>query len=258
MGFVYAVMPMIFQLGGMLFATRSDFWGRKPFLILHGLLAVVSNLIYYTAHTSMQFLSGKIVEGTKDGALCAVNRSFLMERSENKWRILVSFENYGLRFLGYWKPFGELSCCPAPIHWCAIGICRYRSSLDPCISAADWWRKEEVQQSQGVRVSGFPKKTKNLQIALDAFFVMGLSLGFIGNFVFPSFLFKNGSDTETIGGSSWIAALFGWLIFIFSCRKNRHKKNDARQWSGIHIHARIAWNFQWNYGWDACHCAQYC
>jgi len=37
-GFVFAAMPLIMQLGRMFFATLSDFFGRKPFFMANGFL----------------------------------------------------------------------------------------------------------------------------------------------------------------------------------------------------------------------------
>jgi len=86
---VFASTPMIFQLMRMFFATLSDFWGRKLLFVLNGFLRVVSSSIYYLAHTPLEFLFGKVVEGIKDGSLWAVNRPFLLENSESKWRVLI-------------------------------------------------------------------------------------------------------------------------------------------------------------------------
>lgn len=94
MGLVFASLPMIFQLGRMFFATVSDFWGRKFFFVLHGFLGVVSGLIYYLARTPLEFLFGKVMEGSKDGSVWAVNRAFLLEKSERKWMVWFILERW--------------------------------------------------------------------------------------------------------------------------------------------------------------------
>ena len=78
MGLVFASLPLIMQFGRMFFATVSDFWGRKPCFVYNGLLGVISGLIYYFAHTPVEFLFGKVMEGTKEGVIWAVNRPFLL------------------------------------------------------------------------------------------------------------------------------------------------------------------------------------
>ena len=40
-GFIFASMPIIFQTLRMLFATVSDFWGRKIFFVFNGFLGVL-------------------------------------------------------------------------------------------------------------------------------------------------------------------------------------------------------------------------
>ncbi|MDI6690710.1 MAG: MFS transporter [Candidatus Bathyarchaeota archaeon] len=88
-GLVFAAMPLIMQFGRMFFATLSDFLGRKIFFVSNGVLGVISSLIYYAAKMPSEFLFGKVVEGTKEGAIWAVNRAFLLERERGRWRILV-------------------------------------------------------------------------------------------------------------------------------------------------------------------------
>ena len=198
-GFVYAAMPLIFQLGRMLFAILSDFWGRKPFFILHGPLAVVSNLIYYVAQTPIQFLFGKVIEGTRDGSLWAVNRAFLMEHSENKWRVLVHLRTTNYVFLAIgsllagflivWLQYdGALLTCTL------IGALVIPTSL---LLIGGGRRK--LNKARALELLDFRKKQKTFKSLLILFFVMGLSLGFVRNFVFPLFLSENGFDTQTIG-----------------------------------------------------------
>lgn len=54
-GLVFATMPLIMQFGRMVFATLSDFWGRKLFFASNGVLGAVSSLIYYFAYTPLEF-----------------------------------------------------------------------------------------------------------------------------------------------------------------------------------------------------------
>lgn len=68
-GLVFAALPFVMQLSRIVFATLSDFWGRKPFFISSGFLNIVSCLVFYFAHTPLEYLMGKVSEGTKEGAL---------------------------------------------------------------------------------------------------------------------------------------------------------------------------------------------
>ena len=42
MGLVFSSLPLIMQFSRMFFATVSDFWGRKPFFALNGILFLPS------------------------------------------------------------------------------------------------------------------------------------------------------------------------------------------------------------------------
>jgi len=89
MGLVFASLPLIMQFGRMFFATISDFRGRKLFFVSNGFFGIISSLIYYFAHNPVEFLFGKVMEGTKQGALWAMNRPFLLEKNRGHWKILV-------------------------------------------------------------------------------------------------------------------------------------------------------------------------
>jgi MFS family permease len=216
MGFVFASMPMIFQLGRMLFAIISDFWGRKPFFFLSGLLGVISNLIYYLAHTPIEFLFGKVMEGTNSGSLWAVNRAFLLEKSEKKWRVLVHLRTtayislaVGSLLAGFFVVWffykGTLMLC---VLIGALGI--------PLSLLLVGERKKELNASKAFHLLDFRNKKKIFKIFLVLFFVMGLSFGFWSGFVFPLFLSDSGFNTETIGVllglQILLAGLFSYLF----------------------------------------------
>lgn len=218
-GFVFAAMPMIFQLGRMFFATVSDFWGRKPFFALNGFLGVISNSIYYLAHTPLEFLFGKVLEGTKSASLWAVNRAFLLEKSGKKWRILVHLRTaayvssaVGSLLAGFFVVWffyeGTLMLCALtgafviPISLLLVGR-----------------RKRGLSMTKALHVLDFRKKKKIFKVCLVLFFVMGLSFGFVGGFVYPLFLSNNGFNTETIGLLLGLQVLLAGLIsYLFAGR----------------------------------------
>ena len=215
-GFIFASMPMIFQLGRMFFATISDFWGRKPFFVLNGFLSIVSNSIYYLAYTPLEFLLGKVMEGTQSGSLWAVNRAFLLEKSEKKWRTLVHLRTtsyvsvaVGSLLAGFFVVWflyeGTLMLCvligvlAIPIPFLVVGK-----------------RKRKLNGSEALLLLDFRKKKRIFKIFLFLFFVMGLSFGFLSGYVFPLFLSDNGFDTEAIGVllglQILLAGLFSYLF----------------------------------------------
>jgi len=218
-GFVFASMPMIFQLGRMSFATVSDFWGRKPFFVLQGWLGVISYSIYYLAYTPLDFLFGKVIEGTKDGSLWAVNRAFLLEKSENKWRTLVH-----LRTTAYISfAVGSLLA-----GFLVVGFL-YEGTLMLCVIIGAFAiplplllvrrRKKKLNVTEALHFLDFRKKKRIFKICLALFFVMGISIGFLSGFVFPLFLSDNGFDTQTIGVLLGLQILLAGLFsYIFAGR----------------------------------------
>lgn len=216
-GLVFAAMPLIMQFGRMFFATISDFWGRKFFFVSNGLLGTISSLIYYLAHTPLEFLFGKIAEGFKEGTIWAVNRAYLLEKNGGHWRILVylrtvvyfSFAVGSLvaGFLIVWLLFdGTLLLCAV------LGIFGFLLALS---LAGE--KREQFSMAKALRFLDFRRKTKLFKIFLFLFFMLGLSYGFRGGFIIPLFLDKNNFTAEAIGIIVGVQILLAGLSsFIFS------------------------------------------
>jgi len=198
-GFVFASMPMVFQFGRMIFATVSDFWGRKPFFIMNGCLGAITNSMYYFAHTPIEFLYGKVLEGVKSGSLWAVNRAFLMEKSNRKWKALVD-----LRTVAYVSSaIGSLSAGFLVVLFLYEGtlmLCALFSALVVPFSLLLFGSKRKTLSiPKALRVLDLRNKKRIFKVYLVLFFVMGISFGYVSGFVFPLFLSYNGFETETIG-----------------------------------------------------------
>jgi len=217
MGLVFASMPLIMQLGRIFFATVSDFLGRKPFFISNGFLGVVSSLIYYIAHTPLEFLFGKVVEGTKEGAVWAVNRAFLLEKSEGQWRILVYLR--AVVYVAY--AIGSLLAGFFVVWFLYEGtmlLCALFGVLGVLLSLLlVGGKKEKFSVGKALQFLDFRKKDRVFKIFLFLFFIMGLSFGFRVGFVIPWFLDKNGFSTEVIGLIVGLQILLAGLFsYIFS------------------------------------------
>lgn len=218
-GLVFASLPMIFQLGRILFATVSDFWGKKLFFVLNGFFGVVASLIYYLAYTPLEFLFGKVVEGTKDGSLWAVNRAFLLEKSEKKWATLVYLRTtvyvaYAVGsllagFLIVWFFFeGTLMLCVL------VG-----AFVVPLALLLIGGRKKRFSMSRALHLPDFRKKDKVFKRFLVLFIVMGLAFGFRSGFIFPLFLNSNGFDAEIVGVLVGLQVLLAGLFsYLFAKR----------------------------------------
>lgn len=198
-GFVFASMPLIMQFGRMFFATLSDFFGRKPFFILNGFLGTVSSLVYCFAHTPMEFLFGKIAEGTKEGAIWAVNRAYLLERSRENWRVLVHLRT--VVYLAYAAGSLAAGFLAASLFFegtmilCALlGVFGMLLS----IKLVDG-RKGEFNIEQAMRFLDFRRKEWKFKVSLLLFFMMGLAFGFRAGYVIPYFLSSVGFSTEAVG-----------------------------------------------------------
>jgi len=217
MGFIFASLPLIMQFGRMIFATVSDFWGRKPFFISNGFLGIISSLIYYFAHTPVEFLFGKAMEGTKEGALWAVNRPFLLEKNGRHWRILVYLRAVmyvafavGSLLAGFfviWLLYeGTMMLCAL------IGVFGVFSSF-----LIVGGRKKHFSVKKALHFLDFRKKKRLFKIFLILFFVLGLSFGFRGGFVIPLFLDNYGFAAETIGLILGLQILLaGIFSYLFS------------------------------------------
>ena len=217
MGFVFASMPLIMQFGRMFFATVSDFLGRKPFFVSNGFFGVFSGLIYYFAHTPVEFLFGKVVEGTRDGTLWAVNRPFLLEKNGGHWRILVylravMYVAFGVGsllagFFVVWFLFeGTMMFCAL------IGV--FVVFLSFLLVSG---RKKRFSVKEALHFLDFRKKKRVFKIFLVPFFALGLSWGFRGGFVIPLFLDSYGFAAETIGLIVGLQILLaGVFSYLFS------------------------------------------
>lgn len=216
-GFVFASLPLIMQFGRILFATISDFLGRKPFFTFNGVLGFVSGLVYYAAHTPLEFLFGKVTEGTKEGAIWAVNRAFLLEKSGGHWRILVylravvyvaySIGSLLAGFLVVWLLYeGTMIFCAL----CSIFVVLLSLFLFS-------ERKEKLSAGKALQFLDFRRKERIFKFFLFMFFMMGLSFGFRGGFVIPLFLDKNGFSAEAVGLVIGIQILLaGFSSYFFS------------------------------------------
>ncbi|MCS7124621.1 MAG: MFS transporter [Candidatus Bathyarchaeota archaeon] len=216
-GFVFASMPLIMQFGRMFFATLSDFFGRKPFFIANGFLGTVSSLVYCFAYTPMEFLFGKIAEGTKEGAIWAVNRAYLLERSRGDWRTLVILRT--TVYLAY--ATGSLAAgflMVSIFYEGTLLLCAFLGVLGVLFSITlvdD--KKGEFDMQQALRFLDFRKKNRKFKIFLFLFFMMGLSFGFRSGYVIPYFLSASGFSAETVGLIVGVMILLAGLFsYLFS------------------------------------------
>ncbi|UCG45835.1 MAG: MFS transporter [Candidatus Bathyarchaeota archaeon] len=224
MGLVFSALPLIMQFSRMLFATVSDFWGRKPFFAFNGVLCAISSLIYYSAYLPVQFLLGKLVEGSREGAIWAVNRPFLLEKSKGGWKVLVHLRaalylafavgSLLAGFLIVWFLYdGTMVFCAL------IGGVIFLMSLLLVGGPRMQFEARKALQFLDIR-----KKTRAFKIFLVLFFMLGLSYGFRGGFIIPMFLDGFGFPTETIGLVIGVQILLAGVFSYAFSRSSRMRQ----------------------------------
>jgi MFS family permease len=172
----------------------------------------------------LEFLFGKVIEGTKDGSLWAVNRAFLMEKSERKWAVLVNLRT--IVYISY--AIGSLIAgflitllfYDGTFILCALlGV-----SVIPVALLLVSERKERFSFTRAKHLLDFRKKGKVFKIFLALFFMMGLSFGLRSGFVFPLFLSSNGFQAEVVGVLIGLQILLAGLFsYTFSGRFEMRK-----------------------------------
>ncbi len=224
-GLIFACLPIIFQLTRMLFAIVSDFLGRKLFFVLNGFLNILSGSVYFLSYTPLQFLLGKITEGTKSASLWAVNRAFLLEETGRKRKTLVHLRTnayismaVGSLLAGVlivWFSFtNTLLLC------ILIGTVVVPTSL----LLAERKKKRSLSLTKALRYLDLRNKEKAFTIFVLLFFVMGLSFGFKSGYVFPLFLEENEFDAQAIGVFLGIQMLLAGVSSYLFAKKMRIEK----------------------------------
>ena len=188
-GLIFACLPMIFQLTRMLFAVVSDFLGRKLFFVLNGFLSIFSSAVYYLACTPLQFLLGKVTEGTKSASLWAVNRAFLLEEGSKRAKALLHLRTSAFVSMAVGSLFAGVLIVwfsfPNTLMLCVvIGAIVVPTSL----LLTERKKRIGISKKGALHFLDLRKKERMFRIFLALFFVMGLSFGFKGGYVFPLFL----------------------------------------------------------------------
>jgi MFS family permease len=223
-GLIYSALPIIFQLTRLAFAILSDFIGRKIFFLLNGILRVFYILIYYFAFSPLEFLFGKIAEGTSSASLWAVNRAFVLEQNKERLKGLIEMRVFdfisgalGTLIAGFLIVFLFYSN--------ALIFCIFISFLSiPTSLKISEKKKKSFQIKEILEILDISKKTKIFKKALIIFFILGLSLGLTAYYVFPLFLKENGYDTESIGLILGIQAFINGISLYYFSKRFSFKK----------------------------------
>jgi len=84
-GLVVSVLPLVFLVARLLFATVADRVGWSHiFFLVNWPTTLVATAIYYVANSLPAFLAGKITEGLRDASYWAVNRAAIFDLSPGR------------------------------------------------------------------------------------------------------------------------------------------------------------------------------
>jgi len=152
-GIVISILPLVFLLARMLFAALADQVGWAPiFILLNWPATLISTAIYFFANSVPAFFLGKTVEGAKESAYWAVNRTAIFSLSPKKeereatrinaviWlstAIGSAVAGIGLAYLGFSSTLGIMLIASA-----VIGI--------PAAFLWNTWKKDAKPRTQNV------------------------------------------------------------------------------------------------------------
>lgn len=98
-GLILSVMPLVFLIARMLFASIADQAGFKPIFIAEWLARVITLAVYALAATPLGFALGKALEGVMYSGFWAVDRTAIFHYAKGK-EAETSARFAGLRTLG--------------------------------------------------------------------------------------------------------------------------------------------------------------
>lgn len=216
MGLIFGILPITFQILRILFATISDHFGRKNFLLLNGISTAVSSIIYYFAYSPLQFLAGKLTEVVKDSSIWAINRPAVMDHSKDKMHGLILlrvydeiFSSAGVLISGFLISY--LLFSNTLLFVFAIGLI-----LIPLSFLMKDQKTNEGSFKKAFSSMNFLKKSSTFKKFMIFYLIMGLSDGFSQAYIFPLFLSQNSFTPELIGVILGMQGIItGFSIYIF-------------------------------------------
>ncbi|MBS3055266.1 MAG: MFS transporter [Candidatus Aenigmarchaeota archaeon] len=216
MGLIFASLPITFQLLRFFFATLSDHYGRKKFVILHGITTAFSSTIFYFAYTPLQFLAGKLTQSIKDASIWGINRPMVLDHAENKKRGLIF-----LRMFDY--IFGALGILIAGFliaYFFFPNTILFAILMGLFVFPFAFFLKDQKTSGGSLKKLtsslNFMKKEPVFKKVMIFWFIMGLSDGFATAYIFPLFLSQNSFSPELIGVLLGLQSLIaGFSVFLF-------------------------------------------
>ena len=225
MGLIFAILPLVSQTNRVIFATVSDYIGRKKFYWLCGIMNLVHLIVYYFSKSPFGFLLGKISEGVRNASLWSVNRAYFLDHSQEGEKTLVKMRGIGSIFnaigtllAGFLltKFFYDKTLC------LLMGL---SFLIFPNVKKLIDKEKKKISTLAILEALSFRNKTKKFKTFFILFFMSGLCFGLIGNYVFPLFLKEAGIMTQNIGLILGMRILLGGICIyaLRSIGKGKYK-----------------------------------
>ena len=218
MGLIFAILPLVSQTNRVIFATVSDYIGRKKFYWLCGIMNLVHLTVYYFSKSPFGFLLGKISEGVRNASLWSVNRAYFLDHSqETGEKTLVKMRGIGSIFNAVGTLLAGFLLTMLFYDKTLYLLMGLSLLIFPNVKKLIDKEKRKISILAILEALNFSNKSKKFKTFFTLFFVSGLCFGLIGNYVFPLFLKEAGIMTQNIGLILGARILFGG-IFIYALR----------------------------------------
>ncbi|MFH0711209.1 MAG: MFS transporter [Candidatus Aenigmatarchaeota archaeon] len=215
-GFIFGILPFTFQILRILFATLSDHFGRRKFLLLHGIATAVSSIVYYFAFTPLQFLAGKLTEVVKDASIWSINRPIMMDHSKDKRYGLILMRVYDNIFSAVGILISGLLLSYLFFSNSILAVFIMGLLIIPIPIFIKSPKNNGGSFKKAFSSLNFLKKTSSFKKFMIFYLIMGLADGFATSYIFPLFLSQKGFTPDLIGFILGIQCIIaGFSTFVF-------------------------------------------
>ena len=225
MGLIFAILPLVSQTNRVVFATVSDYIGRKKFYWLCGIMNLVHLIVYYFSKSPFGFLLGKISEGVRNASLWSVNRAYFLDHSQEGEKTLVKMRGIGSIFNAIGTLLAGFLLTKFFYDKTLYLLMGLSFLIFPNVKKLIDKEKRKISILAILESLSFSNKTKKFKTFFTLFFVSGLYFGLVGSYVFP--LFLKGADimTQNIGLILGARILFGGICIyaLRSIGKGKYK-----------------------------------
>ncbi len=225
MGLIFAILPLVSQTNRVVFATVSDYIGRKKFYWLCGIMNLVHLTVYYFSKSPFGFLLGKMSEGVRNASLWSVNRAYFLDHSQEREKTLIKMRGIGSIFNAMGTLLAGFLLTKLFYDKTLYLLMGLSLLIFPNVKKLIDKEKRKISILAILESLSFKNKTKKFKTFFTLFFVSGLYFGLVGNYVFPLFLKGAGIMTQNIGLILGARILFGGICVyaLRSIGKGKYK-----------------------------------